>query len=415
MDEAGDGAEARKETAGGAAMPARPAVAMRQPHALLTQDRNLLTKSIWCGLVFSLALVLTAINLLPPAPVGYRVSTRMFASPQRLEVLKRKLMIHSAGNASAAPDQPQLLGIAMLDAEPQASDRAKPLSDPLTLIEVRSLWPSRTDSHQVHQWLNALSEPDQRTLSRVDAASAERFARWEVETAEHYLKHFRHTRHKFVEQEDGQPATLTSATDGPPTRFASLSSTPAEAGQSQTSTAAEAVEARLVRELQQAASREKTVAAAVQEQALKLSGIVTLAGSPHVRAQPSRVPSAMVLSIVVLGLAGGAIGGWAHHRAQSGGIFYAAEVARSMDVLGLPTLGVLHIAGAGMHATAGHMQRRVTHFRRWAIQKSVALTEWIVMFWCMAIAIRLVLDPVWRTMLVDNPLAALGRLFVGLP
>jgi hypothetical protein len=411
MDEAGEGAKACKETAGGAPVPAGPADALRQPHALLTQHHSLLTKSVWCGLVFALALVLTAINLLPPAPVGYRVSTRMFASPQRLEVLKRKLMAH----ASAAPGGPQLLGIDMLDAEPQAVDRAKPLSDPLTLIEVRSLWPTRTDSHQVHQWLNALTEPDQRSLSKVDAANAERFARWEFETAQHYLKHFRHTRRRFVEQEEGQQATLTSAADGPPTRFASLSSTPSDISQPQTSAAADAVEARLVQEVQQAAAREKTIASAAQEQALKLSGILTLAGSPRVRAQPNRVPTAMVLSIIVLGLAGGAIGGWAHHRAQSGGIFYAAEVARSMDDLGLPTLGVLHIAGAGLQATAGHVQRRVTHFRRWAIQKSLTLTEWIVMFWCMAIAIRLVLDPVWRTMLLDNPLAALGRLFVGLP
>lgn len=416
MDDAGEDAKARQETAAGPPGPPRAVSSVRPRGARLEQDHSLLTKSLWCGLVFALALVLTVINLLPPAPVGYRVATQVFASPQRLEVLKRKLLAHATGDCCPAPGQAQLLSIRQLDAPAQAaSTEVQTLGDPLTLVEVRSLWPERTSSQQVHQWLNALSEPDERLLGRVDSASAERFARWELQAAEHYLKHFRHTHHRHAEQGDTGEATLASASDGPPTRFASLSSSPTDQSQTASDSAVDEAEERLVREFQQAAAREKNAAAAVQEQAVKLSGILTLAGSPHIRAQSGRVPAAMVLSILVLACAGGAIGGWAHHRAQSGGIFHAAEVARSMDGLGLPTLGVLHVAGGGLDANTGNVQRRVTSFRRWAIKKSLAITELVVLFWCMAIAIRLVLDPLWRTMLLDNPLAALGRLFVGLP
>ena len=262
MDDAGEDAKAVKESAGGEQAPPGAASSMRQRSAQLTQDRSLITTSVWCGLVFSLALVLTAINLLPPAPVGYRVSTKVFASPQRLEVLKRQLLAHAADNLGSAANEPRLLGIQVLDGRPQAAlTQIKAHDEPLALIEVRSHWPARTSSDHVHHWLNKLSEPDQRTLSKVDSASAERFARWEAQVAEHYLKHFRHTRHTDAAEKAGEDGTLVSSTDGVPTRFASLSTAAAGASQPQTDAAADDVEARLVQEFQQAAAREKSAAA----------------------------------------------------------------------------------------------------------------------------------------------------------
>lgn len=417
MDDAGEDAKALKETAGGNVVAPGEGSSVHQRKARLIQDHGLLRTSVWCGLVFSLALLLTVINLLPPAAVGYQVSTQLFVSPQRVEVLQRKLTAHAVPDFVPALGEPKLLSIHLLDHQAEAtSTQLESLSEPLELVEVRSLWPSRTNSDDVQQWLNALSEPDQRVLSRVDFANAERFARWEAQVAEHYLKHFRHTRRNDGEADSSQEAaTLVSTAEGLPTRFASLSSKPSTQAKPRAGATADEIEARLVQEYQRAAAREKFAAKVVEEQAAKLSGILTLAGSPHVRAQPERVPAPLVLSILVLACAGGAIGGWAHHRAQSGGTFYATEVARNMDVLGLPTLGVLRIAGAHLEGAAGDVHRRVTTLRRWATQKLLTVTELVVLFWCMAIAIRLVLDPLWRAMLWDNPLAALGRLFAGLP
>jgi len=425
MDDAGKDAKALKSTAPDGLMPPSAVASVVPRGAAPLHDQSLLTTSVWCGLVFSVALVLTAINMMPPTPVGYRVSSQVIASPQRLDVLKRYLLSHSVGDVATRPDEPRLLGIKVLGNHAETnSSQHRAHHEPLMLVEVRSLWPSRTDSERVHHWLNKLSEPDQRVISQVDAANAERFARWEMQAAEHYLKHFRHTRRRYVEQDAqeladasvGGTGELVSTADGPPARFASLATTPApEAALRASAAGSEDIEARLVQQLEQATAREQSATAAVQEQALKVSGILSLAGSARVRAQPGRTATMTVLSILVLAFAGGAIGGWTHHRAQSGGIFHAAEVARNMDVLGLPTLGVIHIASASLQTATTEVHRRVSSFRRWAMKKSLSLTEMVVLFWCMAIAIRLVLDPLWRTMLWDNPLAALGRLFIGLP
>ncbi len=49
------------------------------------------------------------------------------------------------------------------------------------------------------------------------------------------------------------------------------------------------------------------------------------------------------------------------------------------------------------------------------MQQCLALAELIVLFWCLAILIRMVLDPFVRGLVWEDPLSALARLFVGLP
>jgi hypothetical protein len=287
----------------------------------------------------------------------------------------------------------------------------------LMLLEVVSHWRSRTDSGRVHRWLSDLTKTDERTLRHFDAARAQRFARWEVQAHEHYLKHYRHTRSHEDADNGGEatagPLQLTSATDRVPTKFASLSNP--EIVTSANATTQVDIEKQLLQELEQAALREKNAAADVENQASKVAGVLNLSGSPRVHAAPGRMPTSMIASLFVLALAGGAIGGWANHRAQSGGTFYARDVAMSMQLLGLPVLGRVHLPVAHVSALDGILKKKLTDYRRRLVQQSLALSEFVVLFWCLAIGIRMVLDPLWRAMLWENPLAALGRLFVGLP
>ncbi len=56
---------------------------------------------------------------------------------------------------------------------------------------------------------------------------------------------------------------------------------------------------------------------------MQASGKLTLTQAGRVSAVPERMPRNQVLSIIVLALAVGALGGWVNHRAQSGGSFRA--------------------------------------------------------------------------------------------
>jgi hypothetical protein len=228
MSEAGKEAVTRDSKPAGVSMPLRTISRMAPNSVQLAKDHALLAKSLWCGIVFSLALLITVINVLPPVGVGYRISTQVLASPQRLALLNQHLAEHRAGITSDDDQETVLLSVAVLDDDSRAkSGRLKSDKEPLMLLEVVSHWRSRTDSGRVHRWLSDLTKTDERTLRHFDAARAQRFARWEVQAHEHYLKHYRHTRSHEDADNGGEatagPLQLTSATDRVPTKFASLS------------------------------------------------------------------------------------------------------------------------------------------------------------------------------------------------
>lgn len=140
----------------------------------LAKDHAVLGKSIWCGTVFSLAIVLTVLNFLPPIDVGYRVTAQVVASPQRLAQLNEHLKRTQSGADQGS--EAVLLGVRLLDEHSSSTtESGKATSDRLTLIEVISLWPGRTTSGRVHRWLNELSKVDSRTIRQIDTAAAERF------------------------------------------------------------------------------------------------------------------------------------------------------------------------------------------------------------------------------------------------
>jgi len=376
------------------------------------KDQSLLQQAIWCGTVFALAVVFVSLNLMPPVPVGYCVSTQVIASPQRLETLRQRM--HDAAHSckAEASDDPELIGLQLLD-DHSRSLLGQKVHETLALVEVRSLWPTRTSSGKVNRWLSELTQTDERTISQFDTASQERFARWEVEAREHYLRHFRYL-HGHV---DGDPANsgigkLVGTSDRLPTRFASLSASPLDKATGKSGTD---IETELMHDLEAAQTNVLRTSTELQDQASEAAGTLTLTGENRVRAQPGKVPSYLVFSVLVLAIASGAIGGWAHHRVQSGGLYAACEVAKSLDQLGIPIMGCLDARYGVPNARAYSFQRRLLAFGGRIVKHGTTCSELLLLFWCLAIVMRLVLDPLWRAMLWESPLAAFGRLFVGLP
>ncbi len=452
MSEAGKDAIARPDQTGDS-LPVRTIARVAPQSVQLAKDHALLGRSVWCGLVCALVAVITVVNLLPPASVGYRVTNQILVSPKRYELLQQEL-------TKTKPTSPEavLLSVKLLD--DAKSHRLADPQDVQLLLEVSSQWPHRTTAPKVQKWLTTISTLDERAVSHLDTARAQRYARWEVQTRQLYLQQHRDAMlakraSAAAEKANALAETSTSKLpsniklasnpDKPRIKFATLDETQGvELGGTQTSATTDSTvstgtsgaagslelsgngvaedaspsdefEKQLEAELDAARKLEQNVTSEVVNQALMASGKLKLAGKGRVSAVPDRMPRNQVLSIIVLALAGGALGGWVNHRAQSGGSFSAVDVSRNMQLLGLPVLGNLSLPTSEIEGVEGELTRRFTDVRRWIMQQCLALAELMLLFWCLAIVIRMVLDPLWRGLVWENPLSGLARLFVGLP
>ncbi len=453
MSEAGKDANARPELAGDS-LPVRTIARVAPQSVQLAKDNALLGRSVWCGMVCAVAAVVTVVNLLPPAGVAYRVTNQIVVSPKRYDLLKAELKKPQPSSTEAT-----LINVRLLDESPHR--RIADPNDSQVLLEVSSIWTSRTSMQRVQKWLGSISTLDEHAVSHIEAARVQRFARWEVETREQYLRQHREALLAKRNAESDSPASgladagsskyssnikLASSPNKPRLKFATLgagseaasdaaidlsSSTASTESTSSTSTEgtlelsgpqgqedaspSDEFEKQLQIELDAARRAEQNVTSEVANQAMQASGKLTLAGSARVHAVPERMPRNQVLSIIVLAFAVGALGGWVNHRAQSGGTFRAVDVSRSLQLLGLPVLGNVQLPTSELAGIEGEVTRRFTDVRRWLMQQCLALAELAVLFWCLAILIRMVLDPLWRGLVWENPLSGLARLFVGLP
>lgn len=445
MSEAGKDANARPEQAGDS-LPVRTLARVAPQSVQLAKDHALLGRSAWCGLVCALAAVVTVVNFLPPAGVAYKVTTQIQVSPKRYETLKQELKKSAPSSAEAT-----LLDVKLLD---DGSQRRVNPSETQLLLEVSSQWPRRTTAPRVHKWLSSISTVNEHAVAHVEAAKVQRFARWEVQTREHYLKQYKsELLAKKIASSDTALAEssptkfpnnikLASTPNKPRVKFATLGEpsgnavtndtpvdTPLDTGAdsannlleldgpsaTEDTSPSDEFEKQLQSELDAAKKAEQDVSGEVAHQAVQASGKLTLIQAGRVSAIPERLPRNQVLSIFVLALAMGALGGWVNHRAQSGGTFRAVDVGHNLQLLGLPVLGNVHLPTSDLAGIEGEVTRRFVDVRRWLMQQCLALAELVVLFWCLAILIRMILDPLWRGLVWENPLAGLARLFVGLP
>lgn len=441
MSEAGKDANARPTLAGDS-LPVRTIARVAPQSVQLAKDHALLGRSVWCGMVCALVAVITVVNILPPAGVGYQVTNQILVSPKRFELLQQELKKSAPSSTEAT-----LVDVKLLDEV--KTQRLANQQESQVLLQVSSQWTERTTAPRVQKWLNAVSTVDERAVSHSDAARVQRFARWEVQVRQQYLQQHREAllAKKISEAEANAdsladsakpklPANikLASNPDKPKVKFATLGEIKNSVGENSASQSAndgtlelsgpepvedaspsDDFEKQLRDELEQARRVEQDVAGELVSQAAQASGKLTLTKAGRVTAIPERMPRNQVLSIIVLAMAVGALGGWVNHRAQSGGSFRAVDVSRNLQLLGLPVLGKVSLPTSELAGVEGEVTRRFTDVRRYMMQQCLALAELMLLFWCLAILIRMVLDPLWRGLVWENPLSGLARLFVGLP
>lgn len=384
------------------------------PEALNAESSSLIKQSVWCGAVCALAVVLTSLNLYPPIEVQYKVSTRVVISEARLEQLKTVLERDRKAIAAGRLRYVQLYKLNLLD---------EVKNDGLLLVELESLWTGRATPTHVEAWLSKVTKTDPIKLVHTEEARDERYARWQAETAKHYLRHHHYLCDNTSASSTQTTAQLASTTtsSGVPASFATMTKS--------SDTAVEAipvsgqltfddpvvVEKKLVESVKQseavAVKSQQTFTMALEKHA----GAIEIVGTPRVRSKTSNIPTWMSASVLILAMATGAIASLLQYRVQSGGAFDPEFVAKQLKMDGLPVVATLQLAPLRHESSSRSHHGMFNMFKNATGRHLGTVGESLLMIWIVAITCRILFDPLWRSVAIESPLAAFGRLVTGLP
>ncbi len=346
---------------------------------------------------------------MPPASIKYHVRSKIVVSETRLEQLRAQVLADRAAVKAGELKRIQLLSVKVLDlADQESSVELAAPQEKVVLVEVGTLWASRCTTEKHYTWLKNISKSDRPKLGDASVAAAARFARWELFAAQHY-----HQQHAFLASKAPLLDSPATHSDRPVFSLASFSK-PASGPTAET---AEIISGnadfglQLSDQIERAAERVNESEQAWETDVEQSSGVLQIASVPVVAPRSTSIPYWMAASVIVLGLSAGSTAGWFQHRRQSGGTYYASAIAEQLATDGIPTVGSVKLPEeedtvasslSGFRAaTAG---RRLTK-----------LSEYAVTFWAILASCRFFLDSSWRDVLVDSPLAALGRLMSGMP
>jgi hypothetical protein len=256
------------------------------------------------------------------------------------------------------------------------------------------------------------SEP-QRAVSSTKTSHELRLARWEVEAARHYQAH-----HDFVGDKGSVPDIAPIDNEKNVFQLTSTGRSKVSSSQlSSTEPVSVQIKQQLAESVQSLQSRLETLSQQSKTEQDQVAGQIELTDGPQIQPQCRRIPGWMALSVLILGLAAGSSAGWLQLRLQSGGVYDPKDVAAQLSRGGLPEVAHVQLSTDQLESTdwlalAG---QKASTAGRTGGRNLVLLSESFLAFWCVIILGRICFDPLWRGLLVDSPLGALGRLLTGMP
>jgi hypothetical protein len=253
-----------------------------------------------------------------------------------------------------------------------------------------------------------------------EEARAERYARWQAESAKHYLK-----RHLYLASKDASDKSVERLASAPqpaarvPVQFASMTTSPNTSAVAVSTPLKvddpETLEMELVESVRRTEVELNESEKIFQHALEKYAGAIEMVGNPIIRSKTTSIPSWMSASVLILAIATGSIVSLLQYRAQSGGTYDPASVADELAINGMPVLDRIDLSRTGTGAPIGPTTNIVTVLGRATAKHIARAGEWLLAVWCFAIVCRILLDPLWRGVVFENPLAAFGRLVSGLP
>jgi hypothetical protein len=380
---------------------------------LTVESSVLVRRATWCGVVFALAIVLTCLNFMPPIDVRYHVRSQVVVSEARLAQLRDQAVSDRQAVQQGELKRVQLLSVKVLDlAEPSETDTWTKPTEKVVLVEVGSLWQGRCTAERHFTWLKNVSKLDPAKLTNFPAASAARFARWELEVARHYQSQYQF----LCDKQLPASADATGEQEGIPGRqtfqLASFSQ-PVDTPPTATNVPAVDNTASLAAQVADAQARLKQAESSWLSAIESSSGPLQIASLPDIAPRSTSIPLWMAASVLILGLATGTTAGWLQYRQHSGGACQPCRVAEQLALDSIPIAGTLRLPAIGLATSSPlAMPQRLIHRTARRLNR---FSEWAVTFWVVIATGRFFLDSLWRDVLVESPLAALGRLMAGMP
>jgi hypothetical protein len=386
---------------------------------IAVESNVLMRRAAWCGAVFALAVILTFLNFMPPVDVQYHVRSKVVVSETRLAQLREIAVADRDAFKRGVTKPIQLMSVKVLDlAEQEHSIDFAPTQEKVVLIEVGTLWSSRCTSERHFTWLKNISTIDSSRLIKASTAQSARFARWELAAAKHYQSQFVYLSEKSplptdVAVDHAVEEVKDAQATGHRKSFQLASySEPATLDAAEGELLPEDFAAQLNEQLTLAQERVAQSEKAWQAELEQSSGTLQIASVPVVAPRSTSIPFWMAASIIVLGLAAGSTAGWFQYRGHSGGTYHARYVAEQLALDSLP------IAGRLVLSKSEHQTTIASNGPTNVVRAGLGLTrlaEYALTFWVVIAVGRFFLDSVWRDVLVNSPLAALGRMLAGMP
>ncbi len=122
-----------------------------------TGSQFMLRQATWCGIVSSLAVLLTALNLVPPVSIRYKVVANAVVNQARLDSLQALVDQQNQLANSSATNSANIRGIKVLDrSDDQHLSTGSLQKQELILVEIESAWSERCSEASYAGWLDSL-------------------------------------------------------------------------------------------------------------------------------------------------------------------------------------------------------------------------------------------------------------------
>ncbi len=161
----------------------------------------------------------------------------------------------------------------------------------------------------------------------------------------------------------------------------------------------------------------RTLAGEMIRKSDQAAGVIEFSEASRVRPLSHPIPLWMAASVLLLGVFSAASASWVQQRLHAGGVYDPRQLVATLRQAGLPVVDMVELSSdwETPNGMLSRMRLRASQTARRIASNMTLACEWVLWFWVYTLAIRLVLDSMWRQVLFDNPLAALGRILWGLP
>ena len=399
---------------------------------------------MWLGSVGAILSMILALNIIPLQSVGYVVSVQVIASPQRLKQLfeesrkqadsaksvdDRLLDIHEE-NASNL----QYLGIGSTT---DTTSKSKSHKDflPVRFMCFAGQLPRESE---LLAFMQGLSKPV-RPETPSDLEKDLRWAKWNIESLEHSLALLQEDVGDISVQEEkspefpmlasesdpneegqdlpieatnplgplGAPIAQSSDSNGPQSEEPEVPTTPFVATGFQAIEDSEESTRKMISMLQDKIAYNQTIVAqcteTIQKNVENAMGVIALNGNWSVRPVAGRIELKQALGLLLIGITTWGALAWMYFWVARSGGSNPIDVIAWLERSGIPYIGPSKLLDRTLLAQSDEESKGSIWMN--------SIFEWMLLALGLWIAFRFAVDGNWRTLIIDQPLCALGKLF----